>query len=228
MKQLTYNEYSITDRVMKKTETIPAKTIERLAIYRRQLRELKSNRLSHIYSHQLAELANNTPPQVRRDLMIIGCSGGNPKQGYNIDYLLESISSILDKEQGQKIALVGVGDLGKAILSYSNYQASSLSIVAAFDIDEEKIDKVIASCKCYPTSEFKNKIKELNITLGIITVPPVYAQKVADLMVESGIKGILNFAPASLRVPEGVFLERIDITMELEKVAYFAAVVSKQ
>ena len=207
---------------MKKQDKIPAKTIERLAIYRRQLSELKSNRLSHIYSHQLAELANNTSAQVRRDLMIIGCSGGNPKQGYNIDYLLDSINSILDNNKGQQIALVGVGDLGKAILSYSNYQRSTLSIVAAFDIDEQKIGKVIASCKCYPISDLKSKIRELGITLGIITVPSVYAQKVADKLIEAGVKGILNFAPTSLRVPEGVYVERIDITMELEKVAYFA------
>jgi redox-sensing transcriptional repressor len=207
---------------MKKLEKIPPKTIERLAIYRRQLRELKSNRLSHIYSHQLAELANNTPAQVRRDLMIIGCSGGNPKQGYSIDYLLDSINSILDNDEGQQIAIVGVGDLGKAILSYSNYQRSSLSIVAAFDIDELKIGKVIASCKCYPLSELKTKVQELGITLGIITVPSVYAQKVADKLIDAGVKGILNFAPTSLRVPEDVFVERIDISMELEKVAYFA------
>lgn len=210
---------------MKKIEAIPPKTVERLAIYRRQLRELKSNRLSHIYSHQLAELANNTPAQVRRDLMIIGCSGGNPKQGYSIDYLLDSISSILDKDEGQQIALVGVGDLGKAILSYSSYQHSSLSIAAAFDIDEAKIGKVIANCKCYPMAEFKEKVKELGITLGIITVPSVCAQSIADIMVKAGIKGILNFAPASLRVPNNIFLDRIDITMELEKVGYFAATI---
>jgi redox-sensing transcriptional repressor len=207
---------------MKKKEIIPSKTIERLAIYRRQLRELKSNRLSHIYSHQLAELANNTSAQVRRDLMIIGCSGGNPKQGYNIDYLLDSIHAILDNDNGQQIAIVGVGDLGKAILSYSNYQRSSLSVVAAFDIDELKIGKVIASCKCYPLSELKTQIGKLGITLGIITVPSACAQKIADKLVEAGVKGILNFAPISLRVPENVFVERIDISMELEKVAYFA------
>ncbi|MCF7889357.1 MAG: redox-sensing transcriptional repressor Rex, partial [Victivallales bacterium] len=159
---------------------------------------------------------------VRRDLMIIGCSGGNPKQGYGIDYLLNSINSILDNDKAGQIALVGVGDLGKAILSYSNYQRSTPSVAAAFDIDEEKIGKVIASCKCYPLSEMKTKVKELGITLGIITVPSVYAQKVTDKLVSAGVTGILNFAPATLRVPNNVFVERIDITMEIEKVAYFA------
>ena len=206
---------------MNNKSKIPAKTIERLAIYRRQLRELKTNSLSHIYSHQLAELANNTPAQVRRDLMIIGCSGGNPKQGYSIDYLLDSINSLLDKDI-QNIALVGVGDLGKAILSYSNIQYSNLAIAASFDIDKEKIGKVIANCSCYDISEIKDKIKELNINLAIITVPVNQAQIVADKLIASGITGILNFAPVSIRVPDYVYLERIDITMKLEKVAYFA------
>jgi redox-sensing transcriptional repressor len=206
---------------MKIKYSIPPKTIERLVIYRRELEELKANRLSHLYSHQLAELANNTSAQVRRDLMIIGCSGGNPRNGYNIEDLIENINDILEAKEGQKIALVGVGNLGKAILSYSSYRHSSLSIVAAFDTDKEIIGNSFSNCKCYHMDELKDKISELGIEIGIITAPGEYAQQIADSMVKAGIKGILNFAPASLNIPADVYLDRIDITMILDKIGYF-------
>ncbi|HJO94055.1 MAG TPA: redox-sensing transcriptional repressor Rex [Victivallales bacterium] len=206
---------------MKIKDSIPAKTIERLVIYRRELKELKANRLSHLYSHQLAELANNTSAQVRRDLMIIGCSGGNPRNGYDIENLIENINDILEDKNGQKIALVGVGNLGKAILSYSSYRHSSLSIVAAFDVDEEIIGKSFSNCNCFHIDELKDKVRELDIEIGIITAPGQYAQQIANLMVDAGVRGILNFAPASLNVPDNVYLDRIDITMVLDKVGYF-------
>jgi redox-sensing transcriptional repressor len=201
---------------------IPIKTIERLALYRRLLRDLTAKGLDHLYSHQLAELANNTSAQVRRDLMITGYTG-TPRKGYDVKELINRINSILDDISEQKIALIGIGNLGRAILSYFSYQQPTLSIVAAFDSDESKTNRVIGGCRCYHIREFDEKIKELKITLGIITVPAQHAQDVADMMTQAGIKGILNFAPVPLRVPEEVFTDRIDITTALEKIAYFAS-----
>ena len=120
-----------------------------------------------------------------------------------------------------KILLIGVGNLGKAILSYSSYRHSSLSIFAAFDTDKEIIGNSFSNCSCYHIDDLKDKIFELGIDIGIITTPRQHAQQIADLMVYAGIRGILNFAPISLRVPDNVYLDRIDISMSLDKVNYF-------
>lgn len=199
---------------------IPEKTIERLTLYRRLLRDLKIKGLDHIYSHQLAELANNTPAQVRRDLMIINYAG--TRKGYDVDELIDIINNILNDSGEQRIALIGIGNLGRAILSYFSFQRSSLSIVAAFDTDETKANRVIAGCKCYNIRDFDKIVKDEKINLAIITVPAQYAQDVADMIYEAGIKGILNFAPVPLKLEKGVYTDRIDITTALEKIAYFA------
>lgn len=202
-------------------QSIPVKTIERLALYRRILNDAAAKEQIYIYSHTLAELAHNSPAQVRRDLMVLGYTG-TPKAGYVVKKLIEAISFILDDKTLQKIALIGIGNLGRAILSYFSCRHPSLSLVAAFDFDETKTNRVIGGCRCYHMREFEQKIKEENITLGIITVPAEGAQAVADKMCASGIRGILNFAPVPIKVPDNVFLDRIDITMALEKVAFFA------
>lgn len=201
---------------------IPIKTVERLILYKRLLRDLLTKGESSLYSHQLAKMANNTPAQVRRDLMMIGYSGGTPRKGYQIQELIDRIIQILDESKEQKIVLVGIGNLGRAILSYFSFQQPGFTIAAAFDSDESKTNRVIAGCRCYNLRELAEKVKETDAKLGIITVPAQYAQQVADMMVECGIKGILNFAPIPLKVPESVFIDRIDITMALEKVAYLA------
>jgi len=203
---------------------IPHKTIERLAVYRRELKELASNKFTYIYSHQLAELANNSPAQVRRDLMFIGCSGGNPKKGYNITDLIENINKILPQSSKENMAVIGMGKLGRAILSYSNDQKNLLRIKAAFDVDENIVNSINAdsNCPCYTLDNFSKIVKEENISIGILTVPAKEAQSVADLMLKSGIKGIVNFAPIPLKVNNEVYVERIDITMIIEKVSYFA------
>ena len=209
---------------MKKTTPIPARTIERMVLYKRLLIDLKSKGIHTLFSHQLAALAHNTSTQVRRDLMEIGHSG-SPRKGYDVTELISNISSILDGSKERIIALVGVGNLGRAILSYFTYSHPGLTIAAAFDTDENKVDRVISGCRCFHMSQFESKIMEMNINLGIITVPAAQAQFVADRMIAAHIKGILNFAPVPLKVPEGVFVDRIDIASSLEKLAYFADLV---
>ncbi len=198
---------------------IPLNTIERLIFYRRLLFKLSLEGKTHIYSHEISNYIFNAAPQVRRDLMLIGCSATS-KKGYNINSLIKKIGSAVDKNQIQKIALVGVGNLGQAILSYFSKRHPGLSIEAAFDSDENKIDRVISSCKVYHTSELKKLVKKKGITIGIITVPAEFAQNTADLLVEAGIKAILNFSPVSINVTERIILDDLDITLMLEKLAY--------
>jgi len=200
---------------------ISDKTIGRLSLYRRLLRRGIPGGCRYIFSHELAALAGVTAAQVRRDIMNIGYSG-NPNRGYDVKELAESIGNFLDAPEGQRAALVGVGNLGRAILAYFSGRRPKLSIAAAFDIDPAKCGKVIHGCRCYSVKELGEVVRGKDITVGIITVPASEAQGTADLLVEVGIKGILNFAPVPLRIPPGVYVEDIDMTMSLEKVAYFA------
>ena len=205
---------------MKKKNPIPARTIERMVLYKRILGDLQGKGVSMLFSHQLADLAHNTSTQVRRDLMEIGYSG-SPRKGYNVAELISAISQILDGSRERIIALVGVGNLGRAILSYFTYKHPGLTIAAAFDTDERRINRVVSGCRCYHLDRFEELVREKQINMGIITVPALAAQSVADRMTAAGIRGILNFAPVPLTVPEGVFVDRIDIASALEKLAYF-------
>ena len=206
--------------MMKKTTPIPARTIERMVLYKRILSDLQTKGVSMLFSHQLAELAHNTSTQVRRDLMEIGYSG-SPRKGYNVAELIAAIAQILDGSKERMIALVGVGNLGRAILSYFTYKHPGLTIAAAFDTDERQVNRVVAGCRCYHFDQFETLVREKQINLGIITVPAASAQSVADRMTGAGIRGILNFAPVPLKVPDDVFVDRIDLASALEKLAYF-------
>jgi redox-sensing transcriptional repressor len=197
------------------------KTIGRLSLYRRLLSKFQSQNIKHVYSHELASIAHGTATQVRRDLMMIAFSG-SPSKGYNVEDLMRQIDCVLDAPEGQKIALVGIGNLGRAIISYFAGRRPNLSIVAAFDKDPHKIDRLIHGCPCYPHEKISEVVKSQRISMAIITVPAEEAQTVADTLVHSGVQGILNFAPVPLRVPSQVYIEDIDVTMLLEKVAYFA------
>lgn len=205
---------------MKKCDPIPARTIERMVLYKRILSDLMAKGMTMLFSHQLAELAHNTSTQVRRDLMEIGCSG-SPRRGYKVAELIGAISQILDGSSERIIALAGVGNLGRAVLSYFTYKHPGLSIAAAFDTDERRVNRVVSGCRCYHLDRFEEQVREKKINMGIITVPADAAQSVADRMTGAGIRGILNFAPVPLTVPDGVFVDRIDIASALEKLAYF-------
>lgn len=200
---------------------IPDKTIGRLSLYRRLLNRLLAEGARNVYSHQLAVIAGVTPAQVRRDIMSIGYSG-NPNRGYDIIELVGSIGQSLDDPSGQRAALVGAGNLGRALLTYFSGRRPKLSIVATFDSDPLKFDRVIQGCRCYDDARIPEVVAEQGITIGVITVPAVEAQKVATLLVRAGITGLVNFAPVRLTVPSPVYVEDIDLTMSLEKVAYFA------
>ncbi len=201
--------------------TIASKTVGRLSLYRRLLESSIPGGREHVFSHELAVLACVTPAQVRRDLMSTGCSG-SPGKGYRTRDLIDGISKVLDHPEVQRVALVGVGNLGRAILSYFSGRRPNLRITASFDTDPQKTGRVINGCRCHPMSELTAVLRRESIATAILAVPAARAQETTDLLVASGIHGILNYAPVPLRVPEGVFLEERDMTMSLETVAFFA------
>jgi redox-sensing transcriptional repressor len=166
-------------------------------------------------------MAGGTAAQVRRDLMTLEHTG-SPKRGYDVKDLSDHIGVFLDAPDGQGVAFVGIGNLGRALLSYFAGRRPKLAIAVAFDNDPAKVNRVIHGCRCYPVSELSKVVRELGVRIAVLTVPAREAQNIADELVEAGVSGILNFAPVPLRVPPGVYAEDIDMTMSLETVAYFA------
>jgi redox-sensing transcriptional repressor len=201
--------------------TLPDKTVERLSQYRRNLLICDANGKEHIFSHEIANIHHITPVQVRRDIMLIGYTG-TLRKGYNVKELVALIGEILDKPEGQNIAIIGAGNLGRALMKYFKDRREKLSVLAAFDTNPEKIGTSFADVEVYPLDQLKQVIKEKNISIGIISVPVGEATNIAKLLVEAKIKGILNYSPRPVNVPDEVYLEEYDMVTSLEKVAYFA------
>jgi redox-sensing transcriptional repressor len=205
---------------MNKMNKLPGKTVERLSEYRRTLLVcLKENR-NYIFSHELAALHHITAVQVRRDLMLIGYSSVLRK-GYGVKDLIDTIGKIIDSQDGLNVAIIGIGNLGRAVAAYFKGKRSKLNLVASFDNDPQKINKVISGVKCYPYQDLERVVKELDIKIAILSVPPDYAKEITEETVRYGIKGILNYTTIPLNVPSSVYLENYDMTTSIEKVAYF-------
>lgn len=199
---------------------LPGKTVERLSEYRRTLLECLNEKKNFIYSHDLAARLHITAVQVRRDLMLIGYASVQRK-GYDVKELIEKIGTIIDSVETLNVAIIGIGNLGRAVAGYFKGKRSKLNLVASFDTDPQKVNKVISGVKCYPHNEMEVLFKDLNIKIAIITVPPDYAKEITEEVVRFGIKGILNFTTIPLNVPSWVFLEEYDMITSIEKVAYF-------
>jgi redox-sensing transcriptional repressor len=159
-------------------------------------------------------------------MMNLGYSG-SPAHGYDVDELIVSIETFLDASGAEPVVLVGIGSLGRAIMNYFSGRRLNLVLVAAFDSDPQKVNRTVSGCPCYGMDKFSHVVLERRVRVGILTVPASAAQGVADLMVRSGLRGILNFAPAPLRVSPNVYVEQMDMTMALEKVAFFARQASE-
>ncbi|MEI8346190.1 MAG: redox-sensing transcriptional repressor Rex [Pseudomonadota bacterium] len=200
---------------------IPAKSVERICRYRQVLLDSLSLGKEFIYSHELAHAIKASPAQVRRDLMPFNLEG-TPQKGYHIRKLLQEIEVVMDPPEGQKVVLIGIGNLGRAILSYFSKRRPNLTIIAAFDTDPEKVNRLYAGIKSHPLENLESIVGQEKIAVGIITVPAIHAQNAANQLIKCGVKGIINFAPLQLHVPDYVFLENIDITTAIEKTAYFA------
>ena len=202
---------------------IPEKTVERLSQYRRALEtglKCSERERKTVFSHEIAEMCGLTAAQVRRDLMIVGHHGSTTR-GYDCRDLVRAINELLGRSGVQRMVLVGVGHLGRALLSYFVDRSRMYAAVAAFDIDEAKTDKLVSGVLCYPMEKLAEVVRRERVSIGVVAVPEEAAQEVAGALVNAGIRGIVNFAPTRLQVPDGVFLETVDITGAVEKVAFF-------
>ena len=207
---------------MKKTGrlVIPRKTIYRLSIYLRCLARLKENGIGTVSSEALAKAAGVKPTQLRKDLAYFG-TFGTRGLGYDVTELSRKIAEELGTSSLQPVILVGVGNLGLALLSYRGFEKEGFEIIAAFDAEprrqrDKKIKQPVIGMEQLP--EF---IREHNVKMAILSVPAAVAQTVANSLVESGIMGILNFAPIVLTVPEDVMVNNVNLAIELENLSYF-------
>jgi redox-sensing transcriptional repressor len=204
-------------------KSLPEKTIERLSEYRRTLYRCLDEGKTHIFSHELANMHNITAVQVRRDIMFIGYASQGRK-GYDIQELIEVIAKTIDPSDIHNVAIVGYGNLGKAISAYLVNRRPKLKIVAAFDIDPKKIGSTASAVECFSIERLREIIASRYITIALLTVPSEAAQQMAKALVASGIKGILNFTSANLSVSNEIYLEEFDMITSLEKVAYFVKI----
>lgn len=193
--------------------------ILRLCRYRGALKDLKELGYVKVFSDNLGEATGVTAAQVRKDFSLFGISG-NKKGGYLIDNLIEKINSILGKDEIQKVIMVGVGNLGSALVKYKGFEKEDMQIVAAFDADPAKQNK-INNTPVYPIKDVFDFVRNNKVRVAILAVPAVVAQEVSEILVSAGIRGIVNFAPMTLRVPERVVVNNVNVAIELENVIYY-------
>jgi redox-sensing transcriptional repressor len=172
-----------------------------------------------VFSDNLADAASVTAAQVRKDFSIFGIAG-HRRGGYQVDDLLSKLSKILGKDQIQEIILVGVGNIGKALLHYPGFEKSGIRIVVGFDIDPTK-HIADTNIPILPLEKMHDYILTNNIKLGIIAVPDYAAQQVLEMMKSAGIKGVLNFAPICLRESADCVINNVNLVTELENIIYF-------
>jgi len=199
---------------------MPRKTIYRLSIYLRCLARLKDNGIRTVSSEALSKAAGVKSTQLRKDLTYFG-QFGTRGLGYDVEQLSRMITDELGTKSLQPVVLVGVGNLGLALLSYRGFEKEGFEIVAAFDIDpNRKRDKKIAK-PILGMERLAEVIRAQNVKMAILTVAASAAQEVANTLVACGITGILNFAPLVLHVPEEVMVNNVNLAIELENLSYF-------
>ncbi len=200
--------------------SIPEVVIARLPIYIQKLNQLLREGRENVSSQEMAEHLGVTSAQIRKDLSFFG-GFGKQGTGYNVIKLLESLRSILNLNQIWEVVLVGVGHLGQALLSYQGFSHKGFEIVMAFDNDPKVIGETFAGITVTDVNEMQSHICPRGIPIAILTVPAGNAQEMADQLIRCGVKAILNYAPVTLKVPEGIRLANIDPVLSLQTITYY-------
>ena len=198
---------------------IPDETVRRMPFYLRAALSLSQKGVAAVSSQELADLVGTNPAQVRKDFSYFG-DFGTRGVGYEIEPLIKRIRRVLRLDRPQKAALVGVGNLGSALLTFRGFAAYGFQIAAAFDIDKRKIGCKRGDVKVEDIALLGN-LGSRGISLGILATPEAPAQELADQLVDAGVKGILSFAPGYINVPKKVKLVTIDIAMDLARLPFY-------
>lgn len=199
---------------------IPKVTAKRLPIYYRYLNMLYEAGTKRVSSTELSEAVQVDSATIRRDFSYFGALGKRG-YGYDVEDLLNFFKKTLNQDRLTNVALVGVGNLGHALLNYNFRQTNSVRISAAFDIDKTIVNTIQSGVPVYPMEEMKKQLEEQQINVAILTVPIDHAQNVTDEMVAAGVKGIMNFTPLRIAVPAHVRVQNVDLANELQTLIYF-------
>lgn len=202
---------------------LPAKTVERLSQYRRVLQKYEDLDELYIFSHDLASMLRLTPVKVRRDLMLLKITG-HYRSGYNVKAVLKTINETLSIPKTQKTTIIGMGELGQALLkNISSNPACPALIPATFDLDPNMTNKTYHNVPCYDFIKAPELIKKHDIRIAILTINTPETQEIVDSLILSGIWGFVNFMGGPFRVPEGIYLKDYDIRTTLDELSYFVS-----
>lgn len=202
---------------MAERKPVPDPTLLRICRY---LRILERHDEATISSAAIAEAAGVNAAQVRKDLSYFG-EFGQPGVGYEVAHLLRSLKRMMGLDRERTVVVVGAGALGSALINYPGFEARGFKIAGVFDNNPAKIGHRLRGYEVMPVEKIGEVVAEHQVSLGIIAVPRLAAQDVADALIAAGIRGILNFAPVTLKVPEGVAVRSVDLTLQLETLAYY-------
>ena len=203
----------------------PAAVVSRLSLYLRELQQLLRDGQETTSSTQLGQLLGFTDAQVRKDLTHFG-QFGYPGIGYRCRELVDAVKRILGTHRPWPVCLVGIGNLGQALLGYRGFRDQGFQIVSAFDVDRGKTGTLLEGVPVFHMDELPRVVQDMEIRLGIVAVPSPAAQDVANKLVAAGLDGILNFSPVTLSLPDGVSRIGVDLAIELEQLAF--AVVNRE
>ncbi len=207
---------------MGKPENIPTRTIRRLSLYLRQLETFHAGDRRTVSSKELGQALNISDAQVRKDFAYFG-QFGHPGIGYRVPELIHRVRRILGTDKVSNVLLVGVGNLGRALLAFRGFKKRGFEIVAAFDNDPTKLGmqvNALRTLQVKPMSQLADTVRDHSVRVGILSVNGSAAQAVADAMVESGLRAILNFAPVHIQVSPGISVASVDLAVQLEQLSY--------
>lgn len=203
-----------------KDQVIPKATARRLPLYYRYLRMLHDTGKNKVSSTELSEAVQVDSATIRRDFSYFG-ELGKRGYGYDVENLMNFFAKTLNEDELTNVALIGVGNLGSALLKYKFHQNNSIRVSCAFDVNEDIVGRIVDGIPVYPMEDMMEQIRVQQIEVAILTIPARKAQEVVNKLAEAGVKGILNFTAARLVAPPEVLIQNVDLTNELQTLIYF-------
>lgn len=203
-----------------KDQVIPKATARRLPLYYRYLKMLHDTGKNKVSSTELSEAVQVDSATIRRDFSYFG-ELGKRGYGYDVENLMNFFAKTLNEDELTNVALIGVGNLGSALLKYKFHQSNSIRVSCAFDVNEDIVGRIVDGIPVYPMEDMMEQIRVQQIEVAILTIPARKAQEVVNKLAEAGVKGILNFTAARLVAPPEVLIQNVDLTNELQTLIYF-------
>lgn len=213
--------------VVTQKHLINPRTVGRLSIYRRVLKQLTRNNIERVFSRDLAKMAGVSASQVRQDLMNVS-TNGTPQNGYSVHELTRAVTNCLGASTTASVVLLGAGHLGQALLHYFQTTQRHLEMRAIFEVNEDMVGKHLHDVPVLNVSALEDHLKTEKVQVAILALPPEAAQEATERLVSAGVCSILNFTPVRLQVPSHVFVENNDILLSLERASFYASNCSEE